>query len=651
MLKLIKNKKANFCLRVYPPQEAEAIKDALFELAAHLEKLLPEKIDWFMRGSKADKENILILEIDYGLDFGKEEFAIEVTDHELKLKARTPIAMQHAVYFLLENTFGFRWLWPGKSGVVIPKLQDIELEEGITRHKPDWVWRRIWLGGAFYKEDDPLLAELKYGKVGPETMQELELWQKRNLLGGERLADGHRWSQICDPEKLGKTKPELFALVDGHRDCDYHDGKHLNQPCTTNPETIAIATDYIRNYFTSRPEMDGISITLNDGSGFCECKNCLEFDKQFSVQEKEEDEFDKTTNEYNGPGAGNCPKSLTDRMFAFANQIAEKVDIEFPDKKLIFLMYNAYRKPPQKIILHKNIIAQFCTRTWANNRPEVFESETKMLREFKDYTHHMGIYDYYINGKNGSLPRGFGRILDKSLNYYFEAGCRYFATQASLDFATAGFLYYFTAKKLWDIKIDFKTALADYCKTGFGKASEDIKKYIVAFHDCWENNPELSTLRYVEEMAAKLYPSKWREQREIELANALAKTPPESPERRRVGFIKKGLDYLNLYCDTAKAMLTIHNLGVPIFTTCFSTVKEWQDPIREKSADIDKEVLNKFIVLHKQYLKWFNNHRNDFIISAMWQNYQIYHQQSPMAWLADLLQDVLSGNTQPERIS
>ena len=69
------------------------------------------------------------------------------------------------------------------TSTVTPRAVDVTWPAGTLRLGPDWQWRRLWLGGAFWMEDDPTLAELKVAQVRPSTLAELHRWQRRNRLG------------------------------------------------------------------------------------------------------------------------------------------------------------------------------------------------------------------------------------------------------------------------------------------------------------------------------------------------------------------------------------------------------------------------------------------------------------------------------------
>jgi len=612
---LVRDGKAEFRVEVWPPQDAEGIREALTELVIHLEACLAAPVPWFDRLAPAPGAR-LVLRSSPAAGLGREEYRITAEPGVVTLLASTPTAMTHAVHDFLERAFGVRWLWPGMTGTVTPRARDVAWPLGETTHKPDWAWRRLWVGGAFWREDDCWLAELKKGGVRPGTLAELELWQKRNRLGGLRIADGHRWAQICSPLEYGPTHPEYFALINGARDTALHDGKHGNQPCTTNPDVIRHTADYIKAQFRARPELDGFSLAVNDGMGFCECDACKALDAWAGAAKRQDGVFDDLTREDTAaPGAvAGCP-AITDRMLRFANDVAAQVAREFPDKLLLVLIYSVYRTPPRRVKLAPNVIAQFCTMTWSHAAPAIHDREIAVLEALAAWTQERGVYDYFVNGANGSMPRGFARVFWRSAQKYYALGCRHFASQAGLDFSTGGLAYYAAARLLWNTRQEFDAVFEDYCASGFGPAAPQVRRYFQAFMDRWEEAEGGARLGAKEMVlqAPLLYPGAWRAARRAELDEAL-RVCGDDDASLRVAFLAEGLDFLDLLCEAGVAAQDLLALGAP------SDGAEWRGWLasRPEAAAKAREAVDRW----RKLTGWVDTHRDGFWFSAMWFDYQ-----------------------------
>jgi Domain of unknown function (DUF4838) len=628
---LVANGTPQFCIEVRPSQDAEALLPILDELVLHLERCLDDRITWFNRKTKDKCPLRLVVHFapEAGLD--RQAFEIIATQEEIILRAGTLGSLHNAVYTFLSEAFGIRWLWPGETGVVTPRATNVSWPVGSKLDAPDWLWRRLWTGGAFWTEDDATLAELKRG-VSIDILKELQLWQQRNRLGGLTISDGHRWSQICSPLIYGEAHPDYFALVDGKRDATYFNGKHQNQPCTSNPEVIQLTADYIIAQFHARPELDGFSFAVNDGGGFCECDACLAQDVA-ADENTDADTFTDVTNEA-APGHAAGARSITDRMFTFANKVAECVAAIFPEKLLLFLVYGPYRQPPEKARLHPNVIAQFCAMSWSHAAPDIAERDHGIFNRLGNYADHLGIYEYFVNSKNGSMPRGFARTFHRSLQSWHEMGGCYFATQSGLDFATNGLAYATAARALWNTEEPFETILDDYCHAGFGPAAQQVKQYLTAFLDRWEETEGGRSLGNptVEHQAPRLYDAEWRMARRQELNRALDAKSLNSSQADRVQFLSKGLDYLDLLCAACAAVNHLIDLGAPLdLETTPAQITEWkQTPKHCQAVEV--------AILHRcNLLEWMIAHRDGFYIATMWAEYQRLMRHTPLGHGLDRL--------------
>jgi len=618
-IELVRNGQPVFCLEIRPSQDAEAIIDSIGEFLTHFEKCVGQGVIWFLRGADDLPPNRLVLNFSPKRELEREEFEITAEGNKIELIASTVLGIQHAVSYFLEQAFGVRWLWPAESGTVTPGITNASWPSGTRRIKPDWLWRQVWLGGAFYQEDDPTLAEFKVAGISHATHKKLKLWQSRNRLGGLNIADGHRWAQICSPLVFDKSHPEYFALVNGKRDIQYYDGKHNNQPCTSNPEVIKLTADYLIAQFNARPELDGFSFAVNDGHGFCECENCLAIDEWAGAGVHEADELDKVTADdipFASKGA-----SLTDRMLKFANDVAERVDKVHPDKLLLILIYSLYRTPPKRVKLHEKVIAQFCTASWAHAKESIHEHDIKTLRGVAEFTGRQGIYDYFINGANGTFPRGIARVAHANQQDFYDCGCRYFATQAGLDFAVNGFAYYMTARHLWDLSLSFDAILDDYCTSGFGAGAESIKRYLCAFIDKWEQSDGGAHVKTnaVEALATELYEPEWLAQRRKDLQQAADLAAGDKASIARIGFLMEGMDYTELFCQAAAIAYGFVKAGAP-----FRGEEGWEERLAEwAKTECDPEQLSKLLDAKARMLEWIQAHHDGFWISVMWLRYRI----------------------------
>jgi hypothetical protein len=330
--------------------------------------------------------------------------------------------------------------------------------------------------------------------------------------------------------------------------------------------------------------------------------------------------FDAVTQEKAGGAlSGKEPAmvSITDRMFRFANDVAARVASRQPEKLLLFLVYGPYRNPPRSVRLAPNVMAQFCTMTWSHADSRTRSREMANLAAVAEAADELGIYDYFVNGKNGTFPRGFARVMARSLREFHELGCRHFATQAGTDFATNGFVYYLAARLLWNPELEVETVLGDFCRAGFGAAAETVRKYLEAFMDRWETAGLELMDRPAEELAARLYPRAWRRARRAELRLAMRAVAGDAAAGRRAGFLKKGMDFVEYFCRACESALELAKAGAPMdWINAPATVIDWA------AAHADDRRVTAALAARQKLLDWVEKHEDGFWISAMWFRYQ-----------------------------
>ncbi|MCA1808151.1 MAG: DUF4838 domain-containing protein [Lentisphaerae bacterium] len=487
---LIKDNEVLFSLFRWPPQNAEAMLGPADELVQYLEKVAGQPIPQYEDGYATS----LVLDLDPRCELAAEEFLITAGKNEVRLKARTVQGLFHAVYYFLETAAGVRWLWPGPGGEVAPRLQTVSVPAGIVRRSPDFSWRALQVGGAMYayKGGGVDLVTTRHALLRlPASYQaEFGLWCRRNRFGGVKVMDGHRWCEIAPPEIYGKSEPDLYALVNGRRDNIFRNGKHDNQPCLSNPRVAELMADYACAQFEADPGLDVCSIALNDGKAGCECSEC----RKRVVSRHDESHFDRITNEFSKTGRSVITKSVSDLVYRNANQAMRKVARRHPGKKLLVLLYSSFRNAPAREVLDPRIVGQLCmmgNSFWNRN---ILKSEKRLLDSLSGKVRTLGIYEYYANGVWPELPRLFPELIASTVNMYYRAGARYFASQPSMGFAVNGLNYYLLGRLLWDRSVSVDQVIKDYCLRGFGPAAGHIERYFLEFAERWKQTKSATDL-------------------------------------------------------------------------------------------------------------------------------------------------------------
>jgi hypothetical protein len=319
-------------------------------------------------------------------------------------------------------------------------------------------------GGQRLEDYERLLADAR------RTQAESPDWFGWHRLGGTlKLNGGHAFTHLWG--KYGKEHPDWFALqADGSR--DQSKSPDRAQLCTSNADLIdAIAKEKIAE-LKKNPTLLGVSIAPNDGGrpSFCTCEKCEALDaaRGRKVMLWDFTKGDRRDFEH---------VSLTDRMVAFWNAIAEKAAKEHPDRFLVVDAYSVYAAPPVERKLHPNLVVRFALLGYHSD-----EYRKEGLRDWDGWSKAAKrIYfrpNLMLAGRRDGLPLIYVHKFGKDFRHLaghgmmgtdFDSCCHNWATQ--------GLDYYVVARLHWDPEQGVDAVVDDYCKAGFGPAARSVRRY------------------------------------------------------------------------------------------------------------------------------------------------------------------------------
>lgn len=570
-----------------------------------------------------------------GLDELEDEgFRIKTNADTLSLVGKDDTGTQFAVYTFLERYLGIRWFWPGELGEVVPQNKTIEVGQIDDTEEPDFKWRDRGPGGALWGSStgptEMHARELVLG-VTREHQKQVELWEKRNKWGGMKIYGGHVLGEIFTPQKYAKTHPEYYALVRGKRRVPgkNYDYKHGGQICTSNPEVIKVTVEWVRDFFDKHPDYGAVHITMNDGLGFCECANCRALDSGETIKEK-----GIGTEEAKKPAKNT---SITDRIFTFANQVAQEVQKTHPGKYVVNLAYSRYIKPPKNIELHPFVIPQFCQ--WSVYRhadSRVKKGHEELTAGWAKVSKRTGIYEYYINGSWPSLYRLVVPHIAQSIKFLYKHGYEFYQTQSGDEFGINGINYYVAGKLLWDTSLDEQEILDDFYRKAFGRAGGDIRRFHNRLGDAWAkaviDGSDMSCTRIRNTHLPDLFTPQLLEKCHQDLA-AAEKAADDDLIRRRVEFYSKGLHYTELTIDAIRVAKKVDALDIDL-----SSLKKAKQNIQVVNKEDAKRLMTEALAAWQKRSKFVEELKNDYILAYFWVKYNDVHRRfNPTNNLKELL--------------
>ncbi|MDA1137572.1 MAG: DUF4838 domain-containing protein [Planctomycetota bacterium] len=354
---------------------------------------------------------------------GPETFEITSVPTGAWFTGTTPLAIRHATFTFLEK-LGCRWYFPGKPWEVIPRIKKLEFPEFNLQETPDYQTRRIWYGWGI-------------GPI-PENAKAYSDWVIHNRMGGSLTGStGHAYAAIARGDLDFEEHPEWFPLINGKR-------THHGQICISNPQIRVRAIERALDFFSSPTSPTMISMSPNDGAGWCECTGCKDLG------------------------------STTDQALWLANQVADAIREKHPDKLVAMYGYAGTSIPPN-IKARDNVIIFVAT---AFNKAGLDES----LEGWSKKAKYIGIRDYYnVIIWNRDMPRWQIDKMRQRIPYYYQRGAIAMNAESGNQWAPEGLNYYIASKLLWNTEADVDALLEDFYVQCWGLAAPVMKRYYERF--------------------------------------------------------------------------------------------------------------------------------------------------------------------------
>jgi hypothetical protein len=394
---------------------------------------------------------------------GRDGFALMGNAERLLIAGRNDLGTLFAVYELLERHLGVRWFMPGEIGEVVPKAETIRIGTLRDIVKPAFDTR--WVGTGEWSLKQRMNCHVS---VEDEDVSVNWLWHF------------HTFCILIPPEEYYDEHPEWFPLVDGKRKRPDKENSHSTQLCTSNPEVVRKLAEGMIAKLDEDPSIEIITLSPNDGGGFCECESCVALD------EPERDWFARYS-----------------RRLAMLNaEVTRMVGEKHPDVLVKVGAYAMYARPPldEGWRPPDNTLVQLCHIYFCHNHPiatgECREGETyeaddnfqpnqefrRILEQWRGLTDYLYIYEYYALGgfQREGLPWAMIHTMRHDIPFYRDMGARGFYTQLSADsWHRLGLNFYVAAKLAWDPALDVDALLDDYFTKFYGPASGPMRDYFM----------------------------------------------------------------------------------------------------------------------------------------------------------------------------
>ena len=468
---------------------------------------------------------------------------------------------------LLER-LGVRWLWPDPSGHVIPRTPNVVLANMEYRHAPKVVDRgmRLQVGMASFFPN----VVAKFDRRPHEYP--LHDWPVYARLGGSRdIRAGHSFGNWY--ERFFKTHPDYFARgPNGFTWLHIPDRAKLS---VSNPAVLEqIVADAKAAYQAADNKRNiTFSIMPNDGQGFCLCPDCEAMDNpkgpkvSWLVYNEKTKKTESVTH-----------VALSDRYAKFWNQIADRLEREAPGMTLGTCAYSVYRSKPLDVKkLHPSIAVGYVGGGYMNTR-----QHDALMKDWNDWSSICSQMFWRPNFmKEGEgFPLVWATRMGSDLKYLISTGLvGVEMPNVHHHWGTQGLNYYMLARLMWDDTLEPGAVIDDYCRTGFGAAAPEVRRYIARLEELSaqfadhqaratgdldqalvdDEDPDARGKRTTPRTKG---PSSWdvvwtdaaMHELDVQLVAAASAVAPESPEGRRVAILREGLDFAMLELPVRRAI-------------------------------------------------------------------------------------------------
>lgn len=410
---------------------------------------------------------------------------------------RAPLSgSRHAAVALLERHLGFRWLWPGELGEVVPRHATVNVAAVDEEDAP--AIRKRNLRNYAYGRVEKVTVPADSTQPGFRRTQKLQLRHERLELGMKALGltseDYVGWCGQAtvwwDHQRLGSSyetsaghayggwwnrfgaeHPEWFALQgSGYRT----PGKlpaQREQLCYSNPGLVQQVIREKIAEFERNPGRESASISPNDGGGNnspCLCEACRRLDP-VNGRPMELGVY------VDGQRKSMPYVALSDRIFTFYNRVAEGVAKVYPDKLLGTYAYSSYRDVPLGVRPHPNLLVGFVGLGYWDDAE--LELDRQRWEQWAGVAKNLFLRPNAFHQGHG-MPGVFVTKLDHDIKRCYQTGMIVADFDSVLHhWATQGLNYYVLARLLWDPSQHAEAIVHDYCKKGFGPAAGLIRRY------------------------------------------------------------------------------------------------------------------------------------------------------------------------------
>jgi len=350
----------------------------------------------------------------------------------------------YAVYAFLEDTLGVKW-WD-KDETFIPENPSIEIGKIDRKYSPPLTFRQMnYISGC---NDWKFTARSKNGQLhapDPELAKQI---------GQHSVLGYHSFFKVLPPKEYFKDHPEWYSEIKGKR---VHENAQL---CLSNEEMTKEFVKKTLEALKKRPFARFVHVSQNDWYNYCECKKCKAFEDAHGGQ----------------PSAS---------VLNFANKIAEAIEKDYPDARVVTFAYQYSRQAPENIKPRDNVWIELCSIECDFAHPLESDTDFAFTKDIKDWsklTKNLTIWNYTTCFHNYIIPFPNLYLIGGDIRFFVKYGAIGLFEQGD-SFCTVGDLmplrFWTMAKLMWNPQLDDKKLIDEFLNGYYSpEIAEIYKKYL-----------------------------------------------------------------------------------------------------------------------------------------------------------------------------